>query len=730
MRMKTGEAGPGSRRSLALLNGFRAFLPYYGLIAASVLLPLLIFAFAAWQNWRQLERLAEERGTRRAALVAEHALKVFQGNEQIIRRVDDRTRSLDWDGIVHSVDLHTFLKGLPAEVDSLEGVALIRPDGWLASTSTVFPAPPVDLSDRAYFQAVRNEPGRTHVSTIMEGHVSGQPFLRLARQRSNPEGIPDGVIVVSMAPDYFTRFYHTITRGEDAVTMARADGAVLIREPGITTGREILSPGSGFMQGIARTERGIYRTISELDRVERIHAYQRVGTYPVYVSYGISLHAVAREWRANLTTFGAVTGIASLALGLLSTLVLRRAQQERQMFTEYQAEVRRREEIEDRLRQAQKMEAVGQLTGGVAHDFNNLLTVVIGSLDMLRRRMDPDNARDARLITAAFEGAQRAAALTHRLLAFSRQQPLDPKPIDANKLVAGMAEMLRRTLSEELDIETVLAGGLWRTYADPNQLESAILNLAVNARDAMPDGGKLTIETANARLDETYAAAPQDVVPGSYVMISVSDTGTGMTPDVVGRVFEPFFTTKPVGKGTGLGLPQVYGFIKQSGGHVVVYSEPGQGTSVKLYLPRYHGNEGEAAPAPDRADEPVHSLNGETILVVEDDAMVRRFTVEALRHAGHCVLEAADGPAALDLLDRHPETALLFTDVVLAGLLNGRQVAEEALRRRPNLKVVFTTGYTRNAIVHQGRLDEGVEFLGKPFTAVSLCAKVRSVLER
>ena len=396
------------------------------------------------------------------------------------------------------------------------------------------------------------------------------------------------------------------------------------------------------------------------------------------------------------------------------------------------AEAASRERAEEALRQAQKMEAVGNLTGGIAHDFNNLLTIISGSLDMLRRRVDIGDARALRLVDQAIEGANRAAALTHRLLAFSRQQPLAPEPVDPNKLVAGMSDLLRRTLGENVAIETVLAGGLWRTHADRNQLENALLNLAVNARDAMLDGGKLTIETANAHLDEAYAAERRDVTPGQYVMIAVCDTGAGMPPDVIARAFEPFFTTKPVGKGTGLGLSQVYGFAKQSGGHVAIYSEPGHGTTVKLYLPRFRQADERAEHRsdlghPERTAVP--NGQGETILVVEDEAMVREFSVAALEEAGYRVLAAEDGPSGLALLDAYPEAALLFTDVVLTGPLNGRKIADEAWRRRPGLKVLFTTGYTRNAIIHHGRLDEGVNLIGKPFSAAALAERVRRLLD-
>ncbi len=390
-----------------------------------------------------------------------------------------------------------------------------------------------------------------------------------------------------------------------------------------------------------------------------------------------------------------------------------------------------RERAEEQLRQAQKMEAVGRLTGGVAHDFNNLLTVVLGNLTLVKRRLD--DATDTRIrrgIDGAIEGAQRAASLTARLLAFSRQQPLAPEAVDSNRLVAGMSDLLRRTLGEDVAVETVLAGGLWRALADPNQLESSLLNLAVNARDAMPGGGKLTIETANAYLDEAYAAGREEVRPGQYVAICVSDTGGGMPPEVAGRAFEPFFTTKPVGKGTGLGLSQVYGFAKQSGGHAAIYSEPGHGTTVKLYLPRLR--EGDLpADAPTVVALPAMARDGagRLLLVVEDDHMVRDFAVTALEEGGFRVVAAADGPQALAVLEAHPGITLMFTDVVLTGPMNGRQLATAVLERRPGLPVLFTTGYTRNAIIHHGRLDEGVQLLGKPYSAAALVAKVLSLLD-
>ncbi len=400
-------------------------------------------------------------------------------------------------------------------------------------------------------------------------------------------------------------------------------------------------------------------------------------------------------------------------------------------FAKITRDMTERRNVEEQLRQAQKMEAIGQLTGGVAHDFNNLLIIILGNLETLLRQLGKDKADPQRLRRVsenALRGAQRAAALTQRLLAFSRRQPLEPKSVNVNKLVAAMSDLLRRTLGEQIAIETVLAAGLWQTHADPNQLESAILNLAVNARDAMPEGGKLTVETANTHLDDRYADRQVEVAPGQYVSFAITDTGVGMSKEVLARVFEPFFTTKDIGHGTGLGLSQVYGFVKQSGGHVKIYSEPGQGTTVRIYLPRLMVEEEEAAlPA---ANESARSETGtETILVVEDDDDVRQHSAQILSELGYRVFEAPNGQAALEILGRQSEVRLLFTDVGLPGGMNGRQLAEEARRRRPHLKVLFTTGYARNAIVHEGRLDPGVQVITKPFTFAVLAIKIRDLLE-
>lgn len=383
---------------------------------------------------------------------------------------------------------------------------------------------------------------------------------------------------------------------------------------------------------------------------------------------------------------------------------------------------------EEALRQSQKMEAVGQLTGGIAHDFNNMLAVVIASLNLLERRVGIDDARAKQFIDAAIDGARRAASLTQRLLAFSRQQPLKPEAVNVNTLVSGMSDLLHHSVGGNVQLEAVLAAELWPISADPNQLENVILNLAINARDAMPNGGRVTIETHNADLHSRRDATHIGVPPGQYVLITVSDTGIGMPEEVMAKAFDPFFTTKGVGKGTGLGLSQVYGFIKQSDGHVKICSEPGEGTAIRIYLPRLVGETASQPESPVENDLPRREERQEVVLVVEDEPAVRQVSVDALREFGYRVLEADSAAAALRLLDANPDIALLFTDVVMPEV-NGAKLAEEARRRRPKLPVLFTTGYARDAAIHGGKLESGVELIGKPFTIDELAAKVRAVLD-
>ena len=424
-----------------------------------------------------------------------------------------------------------------------------------------------------------------------------------------------------------------------------------------------------------------------------------------------------------------VVDVVLLALGVSLTLAVFLSERAREAQRR-ETEQRLNEELlqtQAALAQTQKMEALGHLTGGVAHDFNNLLHVIKNAVTIVQQRLKQADSEVTHYLEMVRRTTDRAAETTLRLLAFARRQPLDPKPIEINRLVSEMAELLRSTLGEGVAMEVVLGSGLWQVALDRNQFETAVLNLAVNARDAMPKGGKLTIETSNAFLDESYAHVNIGLKPGQYVMIAVSDNGVGMSKEIASRAFEPFFTTKESGRGTGLGLSQVFGFVKQSGGHLKIYSEEGQGTTIKMYFPRMFGavleHPVEIAPAQATG-------SGESILIVEDHEDVRVFTAQVLAELGYRVTAAPDARRAMQALEQLGGVDLLFTDVGLPDKMSGRELADEARRRWPAIKVLYTTGYARNSIIHHGRLDEGVELLTKPFTQALLAEKVRMVLEK
>jgi PAS domain S-box-containing protein len=387
-----------------------------------------------------------------------------------------------------------------------------------------------------------------------------------------------------------------------------------------------------------------------------------------------------------------------------------------------------RHRTEEVLRQSLKMEAVGKLTGGIAHDFNNLLTGIIGNLDLMKTRLIEGRTGELdRYVTAALAAADRAASLTHRLLSFSRQQPLDPTPTKLNRLVAGMEDLIRRTVGPEITVEVVGAGGLWTAFIDQNQFENALLNLCINARDAMPRGGRLTIETANMWLDD-QPARQRDLPAGQYVSVSVTDTGEGMTSEVISQAFDPFFTTKPAGKGTGLGLSMVYGFTRQSGGQVRIYSELERGTTVTLYLPRHFGKEVEAAATSSEPREMPSSWSGETVLIVDDEPSVRALIEEVLFKLGYVAVQAEDGAAALRILESGQHIDLLITDIGLPGKMNGRELADAGLEIWPHLKILYITGYAQNAVVGNGYLSPSMNILTKPFRMDVLAAKIKSII--
>ena len=711
-----------------------ALRPLRILVAASIILPIAIFLFASWISYQQHLLEARDRVQRNLNTIYEHALKVFETFELSARYLDELIAGATEAEIrKREADFNARLKSITDTLPQLRDLWVIASSGAPLVSGTVYPMPKIDLSDRDYFRAHKtNANAGTYVSEVLKARAADTTFFTLSRRIRGPNNSFGGVTTVSIAPEYFIRFYEKLPP-PGVFALIRDDGAILARYPDLSQRLDRLSPDSTVMRSIKEhPNAGFVTGSSSFDGHSRLFAYRKMPHYNIYVVSGIESDVVVREWLRNMGShliFGLPATIAMIGLGFVA---LRRTRREAIAHARLQREVSRRERTELALQQALKMEAVGRLTGGVAHDFNNLLTAILGNVDLALRRVPEGDDRLRRSLNSARQASERAASLVQRLLAFSRQHPLEEKAVDINRLVQGMSELLRRTIGETITVETVLAGGLWKTAVDPNQLENALLNLAVNARDAMPDGGRLTIETANTYLDEAYVSAnATDVSHGQYVLVAVSDTGGGMSRDVLERAFEPFFTTKPTGAGTGLGLSMVYGFVKQSRGHIKIYSEPGEGTSIKIYLPRLTD---ETSVEPWVPTEPARNAEPsvqrpEKILLVEDDEEVNRFSTEVLRDEGYEVISTHEAASGLRLLDANPDIRMLFTDVVLPGGMNGRQLAEEAQRRRPNLRVLFTTGYTRNAIIHHGRLDADVDLLTKPFTSEALAKKVRQILD-
>ncbi len=698
-------------------------------VAATLLVPLLLFLGAAWVAYDDTQRQAEERMARTLDLLYTNARTTFETQSLVASNVREIIDDFTSNEIqTHERRIHERLQRLVNAMPQVEDVFVLDRDGRPLVSAGTFPMPTgFSGSDRPYFIAHRDGKQPRYVSEVFRSRVQGTDIFQYSEGRER-DGAFDGVITVAIPPSYFvSQFGQASDTRNYAASIVRADGEVLARFPAAPGWASRLDPNSGFMRAIAADpEVGRYVTQSSgFDGVARVIMYRRLPDLPVYVALGFAMESIRATWidrMASHLVFGLPATIALFALALVAS---RRAMLQDEAFARLREEQARRESAEEGLRQSQKMTAVGQLTAGIAHDFNNLLTGIGGAIEMVGRRVPQPTPEVARFLDLAKTGVSRAAMLTQRMLAFARQQPLQIEPLDVNRLVAGMSELLRRTLGEKVKIETVLAGGLWQAKADAAQLESAILNLAINGRDAMPEGGTLTIETANAHLDDAYARANTEVTAGQYVMVAVSDTGTGMDRDTLARAFEPFFTTKERGQGTGLGLSMTFGYVKQVGGHLKIYSEPGSGTVVKIYLPRTDGEENQPL---EPAAQPVSAAGtGPVVLVVEDDPMVREFAVSACREIGCTVYQAGDGEEALRILAAHDDIVLLFTDVGLPRGMNGRQLAAIATGRWPRLKVLFTTGYTANAIVHHGVLDPGVNFIGKPFSIAALAAKIKSL---
>jgi signal transduction histidine kinase len=690
------------------------------MLVASIVIPVAIFSYASWVNYQSAIAHADEELTASLNILAQHASGIFQSVDLTFTAVDAMLGDLSDEQIKTSEQaLHQQLEKIEKSSNAIDAILVTDKAGRTVISSAVFPIPSgLGVADRDYFLAQVERDAGTYVGAASQSRVRSEPFFGISRRRPLHDGQFSGIITISVTPKIFSDFYRELAGDTTAsFTLLRGDGAILARHPMPPADISQFRPDSGFMLSVIdHPEGGFVTTTHSIDDVQRRFAYRKLGYADLYVSDGLRTDAIMYGWM-RLMASHLIFGIPATLF--LVGLVLVAIRQTRALY----AEGERRELAEQALRQSQKMEAVGQLTGGVAHDFNNLLTIIIGNIGIAKRGVV--EARAERALDNALVGAERAAQLTQRLLAFSRRQPLNPRVLDVNKLIHSISDLLTRTLGENIELETIGGAGVWKIEADASEMESTLLNLALNARDAMPEGGKLTIETSNAYLDEEYCSQQGELLPGQYILMAVSDSGAGMSPETIDRAFEPFFTTKEAGKGTGLGLSQVYGFMKQSNGHVKIYSEPGEGTTIKLYFPRREGDEAAIA-----NDAQAGSERGrdETILIVEDDDGVRQYAAEILRDLSYQVIEAKDSATALRLLDANKKFDLLLTDVVLPGK-NGRELATEVERRRPGAKIIFMTGYSRNAIVHHGRLDPGTELIQKPLLERELARKIRQVLD-
>ena len=564
--------------------------PLRGLLVASLAVPLLLLAIAAWQNFRLVQLQAEERVMIEAGELHEHALNTLKTYAIVLAWIDARTRGLDWERIEHDEELHRFL----ADLDTLPPIDEV----WMADAAghprvsgRSSPIPPIDISDRDCFAAEQEQDVGIFVGREQIGALIHAPEFDICVRRSTPDKTFGGIIAVSARPAYFSEFYQTVSQDRYfSASLVRSDGSVLVRYPALPI-PPAFPKDSRFMQAIAAApDHGLFWGRGEADGVERFYAYQRIEGYPLYVAYGIPKRDVLASWLANLVNYSLFVVPASLALFGMTLLAVRQIQRHtiatwrwRTTARRLRREMNRRAQAEAELRQALKMEALGQMTGGVAHDFNNLLTVLQGSLEMLSGRQQNDQLQ-ARVDTA-LRTVERGERLTGQLLAFARRQPLTVATVDLNTQLRRMAELLARTVGSGITIRTDLAADLWPVDADATQFELAVINLAINARDAMPGGGELRVRTFNSSsLRENTPKQPPKA--GDFVRLEITDTGTGMPPEVAARAFEPFFTTKEPGRGTGLGLSMVYGFARQSGGSVAIHSEMSRGTTVTLLLPR------------------------------------------------------------------------------------------------------------------------------------------------
>jgi signal transduction histidine kinase len=706
-----------SRRTVRLIQG---------LMALSVLVPVIGIGLVIWQDRDAVLRAAERHVEQSVDVLHEHTLKVFEIHDLVLDKVAMRIDGLDWATIGSSPDVADFLVGAIAHMSYIQAIWLIDGDGMVrVSSDPTQDISGVSVEHREYFRAERDAPSATFISKpyaarIAPARIAHKQLFGVARRRAAQNGAFDGVIRISVPVDYFEHLFTGIEADEQhRIVLLRDDGEVLASDPP-PPGEVTRFPHSSLlMQAIASGSQSHSWQVSPMDGREHLFSWRKLGRYPLYVAYAIDKEVALRPWYKHVRLYSMIGLCAAATLFLISWLALRYTRREQDLVQLAAQEAEGRLRAEASLQQVRKLEAVGQLTGGVAHDFNNLLTTILGNAERAQRQTQRD--KQLQCLRSIERAASSGARLVHHLLAFARKQHLDPQPTDLNETVRQVTEMLESTIGARIRIMTELEAAPWLANADASQFETAILNVMLNARDAMPSGGCLTITTAN--VPATDPSRPPDIEPCDYVMVAVSDDGIGMTDDIRAQVFEPFFTTKEVGKGSGLGLSQVYGMARQSGGTVTIDSAPERGTTVRLYVPRATSPRAARAERPARADD--RRASAATVLVVDDDFQVRNFVAESLAESGYRTIEAPDGRSALRILDGEP-IDLAVIDLAMPGM-DGRELAKHARQRRKDLPILFMTAYVESDLIDALK-DQPL--LMKPFRATALAKEIDDILAR
>ena len=702
-----------SRRTVRLIQG---------LMAMSVLVPIIGIGIVIWHDRDAVLQAAERHVEQSVDVLHEHTLKVFEIHDLVLDKVAMRIDGLDWATIGSSPVIADFLAGAVAHMRHVQAVWLIDGDGKVrVSSDPTQDISGVSVEHREYFRAERDTPGATFISKPYAARIAHKQLFGVARRRSAADGVFDGIIRISVPVDYFEHLFSSIEADEQhRIVLLRADGEVLASDPPPPGEVARFPQSSLLMRAIASGNPSHSWQVSPIDGREHLFSWRKLGRYPLYVAYAIDKEVALRPWYQHVRLYSMIGLCAAMTLFLISWLALRYTRREQDLVQLAAQEADGRLRAEASLQQARKLEAVGQLTGGVAHDFNNLLTTILGNAERAQRQTQRD--KQLQCLRSIERAASSGARLVHHLLAFARKQHLDPQPTDLNETVRQLTEMLDSTIGARIRIVAELEPAPWLAFADASQVETAVLNIVLNARDAMPSGGRLTITTSN--VSASNPSRPPDIEPRDYVMVGVSDNGIGMTDEVRAHVFEPFFTTKDVGKGSGLGLSQVYGMARQSGGTVTIDSAPDRGTTVRLYVPRATAPRPARVERLPRSEEPRMPPSA-TVLVVDDDFQVRSFVADSLMESGYRTIEAPDGRSALRILDGEP-IDLAVIDLAMPGM-DGRELAKHVRQRRKDLPILFMTAYVEGDLIDALK-DQPL--LMKPFRATALAREIDGILSR